>query len=595
MTKFPWNGKTGFLRNVLLIGSFLLVGGVIYSNTFHSPFVFDDGPSITRNPTIKNLENFFGRSTGYDKYPTRFLGYATFALNYRVGELDPLWYHVVNLAIHIVNSLLVCFIAYFTFHTPFLKNSDYEETSKISAVIAGTLFLIHPVQTEAVTFIVQRLTSLATMFCLISLLFYIKSVSLLNDMKLKHYAYYGLSLISCMAAMKTKEISFTFPAMLFLYEFMFFERTLKRRVFLLSPFFLTFLIIPLSLIDFLAPMEKVLSDVGATMRVQTDMPRLDYFITQISVIATYVRLLFVPIHQNLDYDYPTYHSIFHPRVFISGLFLLAFVGVAVWLYLRSRKNASAGLRVVSFGIIWFFIMLSVESSLIPIVDVIFEHRVYLPSFGAFLSFAVAVSLISWRRQRRVWAGALILIMAVLSVATYKRNTIWRDDLALWSDTVEKSPLKARPHYNLGNSFYLRGRTKEALKEFRTAIQVNPEYADAYLNLGVAYASLGVEDGAERALRKAIQLKPYDAESYYNLGLLYSNRKMGHLAIEQYKKAVSLNPESANIHNNLGIALAEAGRIDEAIHQFLRGLRFHPEDRELRKNLENAYKLKHSIN
>jgi Tfp pilus assembly protein PilF len=351
------------------------------------------------------------------------------------------------------------------------------------------------------------------------------------------------------------------------------------------------LIIPLSLINVRAPIGKVLADINNVSRVQTDIPRGDYFLTQLSVIVTYIRLLFFPINQNLDYDYPIYRSLFQPRVFFCAMSLLFFLGISLWLYLRSRREESAPLKVISFGIAWFFITLSIESSLVPIEDVIFEHRVYLPSVGAFVSLAMAATVISrkWNRTACIWV--LVFITSALSIATYKRNMIWRDDLVLWSDNVQKSPLKARPHYNLGSSYLLRGLTEKAIREFRDAIQIDPGYSDAYLNLGVAYASIGAEEKAMEALHKAIQLNPTDSESYYNLGLLYSNKGSGHLAIEQYQKALLLNPESVNARNNLGIALAESGRIDEAIDQFQEGIRLSPGDEELRKNLENAYKLK----
>jgi tetratricopeptide (TPR) repeat protein len=584
-------GNSDSFRNILIIGVFFLLGGAIYSNTLYSPFVFDDGPSITRNPTIKDMNNFFGSSTGYHKYPTRYVGYITFALNYHFGGLDPFWYHVVNLLIHIANAVLLYYVLRATFRVPFLQRAVSEEISRMVSTTAGILFLVHPVQTEAVTFIVQRVTSLTAMFCLFSMLFYIKSMLLLPDFKIKSYLYYGLSVIFCVCAMKTKEISLVFPAVLILYECLFFDKKIKQRVFLLLPYCVTLLIIPVSLVNFNAPVEKVLADVGTITRVQTDMSRWDYLLTQISVVATYIRLLLLPIDQNLDYDYPIYHSLFHSRVFLSAILLLSIVGIAVWSYLRSRRGESAGLRVISFGILWFFITLSVESSVMPIVDVIFEHRLYLPSAGAFISFATAMSLVPRRWKRRTLAGALILVVGTLCIATYNRNETWKDDLTLWSDTVKKSPLKARPHYNLGNSYNSRGKMKEAVKEYQAAIHINPDYADAYLNLGVAYASLGVEDGAEGALKKAIQLQPSDAEAYYNLGLLYANRNLHNLAIEQYSKAISLNPDSAKIHNNFGIALAEMGRLDEAISQFQLGFRFHPEDQELRKNLEHALSLK----
>ncbi len=595
MRKFLQSRKHWVESNAFPVFVFLLVGVAIYSNTLHSPFVFDDGPSITRNPTIKNIENFFGNSTGYDKYPTRFIGYLSFALNYTVGSFDPFGYHIVNLTIHIINSLLVYIFVLITFRTPFMKKSSSEATAPVVSLISGILFLVHPVQTEAVTFVVQRITSLTTTFFLLSIFYYVKARLLYNDRsshsKNKYLLYFAFSLLFCILAMKTKEISFTLPVVLIVYECFFFDGPYRIKAFFLLPFFFTLLIIPLSLINVRAPIGNVLTDISTVSRVQTDISRGDYFLTQISVIITYIRLLFFPINQNLDYDYPIYRSLFQPRVFFCATSLLFLLGISLWSYLRSRRATSAPLRVISFGIVWFFLTLSVESSLVPIVDLIFEHRIYLPSVGAFVSLAMAVSVFSrkWNRTACVWA--LVLIIAALSITTYKRNLIWTDDLELWSDNVKKSPSKARPHYNLGSSYLLRGLTDKAIREFRDAIQIDPGYSDAYLNLGVAYASIGAEEKAMAVLRKAIQLNPADSESYYNLGLLYSNKGLGHLAIEQYQKALLLNPESVNARNNLGIALAESGRIDEAIDQFQEGLKLFPGDEELRKNLERAYELK----
>jgi Tfp pilus assembly protein PilF len=597
MRKFLQSRKAWVESNAFPVFVFLLVGVAIYSNTLHSPFVFDDGPSITRNPTIKSMENFFVNSTGYDKYPTRFIGYLTFALNYALGASDPFGYHIVNLTVHIVNSLLVYFFVLITFCTPFMKKSSSEATARVVSLISGMFFLVHPVQTEAVTFVVQRLTSLTTTFFLLSGFYYVKTRLLLNDRqnhpKNKYLLYYSFSFLFCVLAMKTKEISFTLPVVLIIYEGFFFDGPYRSRAFFLLPFLFTLLIIPLSLIDVRAPFGKVVSDISAATRVQTDISRWDYFLTQLSVFVTYIRLLLFPIHQNLDYDYPIYRSLFHPRVLLCASFFLFLFGISLWLYLRSRRTASAMLRVSSFGIIWFFVTLSIESSLVPIVDVIFEHRIYLPSIGVFISFAVATSVISRKWNRNVWIGTLVLIMTIFSVATYKRNMIWRDDLLLWSDNVKKSPAKARPHYNLGNSYLIRGMTDKAIQELKDAIQIDPAYADAYLNLGVAYASIGEEGKAMAALHKAIQFKPDDSESHYNLGLLYSNKGLGYLAIEHYKKALSLNPASVNARNNLGIALAESGRINDAIEQFRQGLQLNPGDEELRKNIGNAYKMKSS--
>ena len=595
MRKFFYGGKNWVQGNAFPVLAFLLVGAAVYSNTLHSPFVFDDGPSITRNPTIKNLENFFGNSTGYDKYPTRFIGYFSFALNYSIGAFDPFGYHVFNLTIHLINSLLVYFLVLATFRTPFMETSVSGTAARDISLISGMLFLVHPVQTEAVTFVVQRLTSLTTMFYLVSLLFYIKSRteygSRSKNSEYKFLLYLAGSLIFCALAMKTKEISFTLPFIILIYECFFFQGPIMRRACFLLPFLLSLSIIPLSLVDVRAPLGKVLTDIDNVTRLQTSVSRGDYFLTQLSVIVTYIRLLIFPVNQNLDYDYPVYRSLLDFRIVFCAGFLLFLFGAATWCYFRSRRSVSTSYRMVSFGIFWFLVTLSIESSLIPIEDVIFEHRIYLPSIGAFLSLAVGASVVFRKWNSKAWTWTLVLIMATFSVATYKRNMIWRDDLSLWSDNVKKSPGKGRPHYNLGNSYYLRGMTYKAIQEFQEAIQMDSTYADAYLNLGVAYASIGEEEKAIAALQKAIQFKSDDSESHYNLGVLYSNKKWGPLAIEEYKKTLSLNPASVNARNNLGIELAESGRIDEAVDQFQEGLRLFPGDEELRTNLEKAYKLK----
>ena len=224
------------------------------------------------------------------------------------------------------------------------------------------------------------------------------------------------------------------------------------------------------------------------------------------------------------------------RIIFCAGFLLFLFGDSAWFYFRSRRPVSTSSRMISFGIIWFFVTLSIESSLVPIVDVIFEHGSICPRLGHLFLSPWVHRMIYRKWNSKIWTWALILIMATFSVATYKRNMIWRDDLILWSDNVKKSPGKGRPHYNLGNSYYLRGMTYEAIQEFQKAIQMNSVYADAYLNLGVAYASIGEEEKAMAALQKAIQFKPADSESHYNLGLLYSNKGLGPLAIEQYKKS-----------------------------------------------------------
>jgi hypothetical protein len=389
----------------------VILGIVAYSNTFHVPFQFDDISSIVKNPLIQNIssaslpsvEDVFELSPGLKN---RFIGYATFALNYQLHGLTVAGYHMVNITIHILNAFLVYWLILITLKTPFFSAGNKHDNSStdsgaFTAFFTALLFVSHPIQTQAVTYIVQRVAALATLFYVLSLVMYIKART--SDQKNSESTtrsgvraavipvlYYASSLISAVFAMRTKEIAFTLPVIIALYEFMFLRGKWMKRMLYLIPLFLTMLIIPLTLIGVDKPIGSIISDVSDASRLQTTISRTDYLFTEARVIVTYIRLLLFPVNQNLDYDYPIYHSIFHPQVFLSFLFLFFIAGVGVYLLIRSGILDST-LRLMAFGIFWFFITLSVESSVIPIVDVIFEHRVYLPN--PYISFCPYCSYI----------------------------------------------------------------------------------------------------------------------------------------------------------------------------------------------------------
>jgi hypothetical protein len=263
-------------------------------------------------------------------------------------------------------------------------------------LFAALLFAVHPIQTQAVTYIVQRFASLAALFYLFALVTYIKFrlISLQTPIlegqhhrpgiSVKRYALYAVSLISVILAMKTKEFAFTLPVVMAICEFMFFKETLKRRMLYLAPIILTMVIIPPSLSDTSGSLSEIggIDEAAAEISGARDkISRWDYLNTQFRVIVTYIRLLFLPISQNLDYDYPIYRSFFSPAVILSFMFLLLLFGIGIYLFYISRITHCA-LRITAFGIFWFFVTLSVESSVIPI-DAL-EHRVYLPSVDSLL-------------------------------------------------------------------------------------------------------------------------------------------------------------------------------------------------------------------
>ena len=212
-----------------------------------------------------------------------------------------------------------------------------------------------------------------------------------------------------------------------------------------------------TLIDIGKPWGDLIGDVSGATRDLTQMSRLDYLFTQFRVIVTYLRLIVLPINQNLDYDYPVFHSLFTTEVFLSFLLLVTILLSGIYLLYRSR-GSSPHLRIIAFGIFWFFITLSVESSFIPVKEIMFEYRVYLPSLGVFLVLSTFCFIIMRSAEKR-WKGAgnivmpiLFLIIIVLTGVTYARNTVWGDEITLWQDVVNKSPNKARGHNNLGVAY-----------------------------------------------------------------------------------------------------------------------------------------------
>jgi len=586
-----------------------VLGFLIYSNTLHAHFELDDDVYIIQNAAIKDLGYFLepSRVMGLTDiainfryaFITRIVGYFTFALNYYFHGLDVTGYHAVNILIHIINGILVYFLIRLIFQTPFFSEGGPEVhsspllTPNIFALCSALIFICHPVQTQAVTYITQRFASLATLFFLLSIISYMKSR--LSGAAPARYGLYALSFLSAVAAMLVKEISFTLPVMIAVIEIFFFQGNPARRVLRLAPLALTMLVIPAALLTAQGSFSiAALSKSMKTLASGPALSRTDYLFTQFRVIATYIRLLFLPAGQNLDYDYPVYHSFSTPPVLFSFLFLLLIVSLGIYFLFRSkdggRRNRS--LRIISLGIFWFFVTISVESSIIPIQDVIFEHRLYLPSVGFTAAFmgavAMAVQRLKKRAASRAAAAAVAVAVLVLSGASYARNSVWKTNISLWQDVVKKSPSKARPHYNLAVAYTTQGRDDEAVREFQAAIRVNPRYFEARYNLAKAYTRQGRISDAIKEFQEAAEINPGDADVHYNLGLAYNRQGRVSEAIREYRFATALKPAYFRAHNNLANAYLSQGRIQEAITEYLAAIKIDPGYALVHYNLGLAY-------
>jgi len=387
-------GLSNIQKHLLAIFLISAIATIIYSNSFDCSFHFDDQPAIVENYAIHrfDLKEIFSTST-------RPILDITLAVNYYFGKLNVFGYHLVNLLLHISNGIMLYLIILWTAALPSIKEK-YQERSYRIALYAPLIFIAHPIQTQAVTYIVSRSSVLATTFYLLALLLFIRAESL--EQRAKNFTLFaprsllflGAFFASCLG-MGTKQIVVTLPLMLLIYDFFFISdgdwKILKGRYKVHLSMFST---IAVTIYLNAASLQKFVSfdyAKGVQMPYDESVTSFQYFMTQLHVIPYYIKLLFIPTKLNLDYDWPIVrHLDFTTVLFFILLFSIA--SISIWTYRKAR--------LVSFAIAWFFVTLSVTSSFVVIYDVIFEHRLYLPSIGFALLIAVMISRISMLRFGR---------------------------------------------------------------------------------------------------------------------------------------------------------------------------------------------------
>jgi Flp pilus assembly protein TadD len=586
----------------------------IYAETLSGPFIFDDRNNIRENPHIRISQITWSSLTSAavdSPSHHRPVANISFALNYYIHGYNVVGFHAVNIIIHIITGILLYFLVQTTFRTPALQ-SRYARYKWIS-FFSAAIWLFHPLQTQSVSYIVQRMNSLAAMFYILSFLCYAQ-LRVHPQRRLK-WALLSGCILAGMLALGTKENAATLPLFLLLYEWYFFRnlslKWLKEHLALFAGLLLLMAIVALVFLG-IDPLDKIWA--GYAFRNFTPAQRL---LTEMRVVIFYISLFFWPhpSRLNLDHDFALSHSLTDP---ITTLFSMLAIVVLLVLAVITAKNQ----RLISFGILWFLGNLVIESSIFSL-EIIFEHRLYLPS----MMCSLVVVLLVYRWARPAWLKPLILctLTIVAALWTYERNEVWGDRIAIWQDCIKKSPHKARPYNNLGVALADDGQYAKAIEQYHKALQINPYYPNAYANLGFALAKQGKVEQSITQFLKALELKPGDYETLSNLGvaLLMQNRhaeaieylseavalnpyfakahnnlgvalnRLGRAqdAIDQYSIALQLDPDYAEAYNNLGVALANQGRFDEAIEQFSAALKIYPGYANARQNLERSLKDK----
>ncbi|HOW59192.1 MAG TPA: tetratricopeptide repeat protein [Candidatus Omnitrophota bacterium] len=545
-------------KHILLCGFFLAWGALIYSNTYHAPFQFDDIPYILKDPHIRNVENWPALWSAYIK--TRYLSFLTIALNYSFSNTHVLGYHLFNTVLHTLNACWVYGLFSLLLMTPKMRGVYSPNASFYLAAFSALIFLVHPLQTQAVAYIIQRMASLATFFYLGTIVLYLKSRMTQNKIS------YIAAILLAIAAMFTKEITITLPLALVFIEGLFFDhageklKTWAR----LTPFLLTLAIIPYLLCgnrSLAALAQNPIPVTSASL-----LSRGDYFWTQVNVLCTYLRLYFIPIHQNLDYDYPMARSLLEPKtLFCFFLLGMLFIGAVVAI----KKN-----RLLAFSVFWFFLTLSVESSIFPIEDVINEHRMYLPLAGLVVVIPILCLLFLEKLPHAILA--CLVIGLIFSSMTYLRNRVWGSKMSLYEDVVKKAPRKARGYNNLGSIYYYDFHDPaKAKKLYEKAIEVEPGFGPSYFDLGAVYDHAGDKEKAFELYQKALKLDPTFLDTYNNLAILYEKRGDLDSAIEILWKGIAQSPRFEMAYANLGAFYSRKGNISKAIACLKKGIEINP--------------------
>jgi tetratricopeptide (TPR) repeat protein len=516
-------------NNLPGLGIIILLGIIIYSNSFNNSFHLDDSFHIIKNTTIRSLTDL---KSIWNFNHSRFIAYITFAINYHFGKLNVWGYHLVNIGIHLFNACLVYLLTLLILSAPAFRDAPISRNKKLIALFTGLLFVSHPLATQSVDYIVQRMASLAAMFYFLSLVLYLKA-RISEKRNINTYLLFAGSIASALLGFLTKENVFTLPFAIVLFELFFFKSNKQP---LYSKNYSILLLIGISILITIFILTRftfsIFNPIPPTVGNDYTVTPFNYLFTQFSVIVKYIQLLILPINQNLDYDFPISNSFIDLRTMISFLVLLTIIGLSIYFF---KKN-----RIISFGIIWFFLTLSIESSFLPLQDLIFEHRTYLPSYGFFLILTTVVYGFIWNNNKSLAITVLVVIIGINSILTYERNKVWKDDVTLWTDVVAKSPYKARPMGTLGDAYRDLGKYNAAIEKYNAAIQINSKYSTAYHDRAGVYGQIGQWDKAIADYSKAIDIDPSYKRAFYNRGNAFATLEKWDQAIQDYSKAIDID-------------------------------------------------------
>ncbi len=537
---------------------------IAFGNSFSGAFLFDDGLAIVDNHLIRSISSPLRLLTALPPGPVVTF---TLAVNYALGGLKPFGYHAFNLLIHLSAGLALFGIIRRTLSALWCRRG-----ASGLAFASAAIWLVHPLQTESVTYIIQRYESLMALFYLLTLYCVIRGAGAKRP-----GGWYSGAIVICGLGMITKESMVTAPLMVIIYDRIFlscsFRQLIRRRKILYAGLAITWLLLIMVVI------KKPYAGWGGFGF--TGISPWQYGCSQPGVVCHYLRLSFLPYPLCLDYGRPVAARMID---IITPAILIGVIAVITILGLLKR-------RPIGFAGAWFFLALAPTSSLIPISDLAFEHRMYLALAAVIVVPVVALywlllRLFPLHSQRRKIIIPVILVPVIITlvILTIQRNRDYYSPVLMWKDVVATRPENSRGHYNLGNALSGAGRINDAIDSYRIAISLRPGYVEAYYNLALNLEESDRIDEAIKNYRRALELDPESAKTHNNLARALIKTGDEEPAIDLLQSAIRLNPTISEPRINLANLEARRGDRHAAITRYLDITRDFPDSDEALYNL-----------
>ncbi|MCX5839642.1 MAG: tetratricopeptide repeat protein [Deltaproteobacteria bacterium] len=584
---FPRGGKYAFAFFTLLIVLLL-----IYGNSFDGVWHFDDEQNIVENEHVhlsklgwdQIQKTFYGFT---QKRLSRPVAYLTFGLNYYFGKLDVFGYHAVNLCIHFLSAFFLFSFIYRTLNLPLLK-PDYGSSSYAIALLSTFFWVVNPVQVSAVTYIVQRMASMAGLFYILSMFFYL--IARTDEILWGKIVFFVLSAVSACLAIGTKENAVMLPVSLYFYDLLLIQgisrKTMIRslKFFVIPSFFVTFILL------FQVDLIKIAGDYSIR-----PFSMLERLLTEPRVILFYASLLLYPTFSRLAlyHDFQISRSLMDP--WTTSFAILCILGSIVIAFWMARKKP-----LISFCILFFLLNHLIEGSFLSL-ELVFEHRNYIPSMLFFVPLSIvviqALDYFSYKKVIQLLIAVVICFVIVAQGHTVSMyNFLFKDPFLLLSDNIKKAPNLSRPYNNLGNVYFKWEFYDEAYKFYTKAHELNryqliPNKASPMHNMGCYYYAMKDYSKALSHFQESIKISPMYLYSWVNLARtqIQMNDLIG--AERTARFALVHWPNNPSLNFNMSLIMLKQGAYDDAIRVAWRVMVNHPESTDVLKLLAESYRMK----